>query len=222
MPLHLAEYERRASEAVRSFWRNDEKNIDGFIALIMALVEANGLPQATVCHRRAVLATPGYFRPTKRWDLLVIHQNRLVAAIAMKSHLGPSFGKTFNNRTGEAISTSHGFWTAYREEAFGKQPKPFVAWMMLVEDRPESRSLTKGRGQLFPIVSASEGASYLQRYDQFCQRLIQERRYTTATLLTSPRTAAATGEYSELSPMTSLKTFVTSFAGHIAIEAARN
>jgi hypothetical protein len=30
-----------------------------------------------------------------------------------------------------------------------------------------------------------------------------------------------TGDYSELSEMTSLKTFVTSFAGHVAAEAAR-
>ena len=55
-----------------------------------------------------------------------------------------------------------------------------------------------------------------------CQRLVQEQLYTTASLLASPRTAAATGEMAELSDMTGLKTFVTSFAGHIAAEAARS
>jgi len=58
-------------------------------------------------------------------------------------------------------------------------------------------------------------------FDVLCQRLVQEQLYTTAALLASPREAAATGEFSELSEMTNLKTFVTTFAGHIASEAAR-
>jgi hypothetical protein len=33
--------------------------------------------------------------------------------------------------------------------------------------------------------------------------------------------AATTGEFADLSELTGLKTFVTSFAGHIAAEAAR-
>ncbi len=43
----------------------------------------------------------------------------------------------------------------------------------------------------------------------------------SAALCESPRTAAKTSEYADLSELTSLKTFVTSFAGHIAAEAAR-
>ena len=50
---------------------------------------------------------------------------------------------------------------------------------------------------------------------------MQEQLYTTATLLASPRTAVETGAYADLSELTSLKTFVTNFAGHIAAEAAR-
>lgn len=45
--------------------------------------------------------------------------------------------------------------------------------------------------------------------------------YTTAALLASPREAKDTGASAELSDLTGLKTFVTSFAGHIAAEAAR-
>jgi hypothetical protein len=39
--------------------------------------------------------------------------------------------------------------------------------------------------------------------------------------MASPRTAVNTGEFTELSELTGLKTFITSFAGHIAAEAAR-
>ena len=54
-----------------------------------------------------------------------------------------------------------------------------------------------------------------------CRKLTQERLYTTATILASPRTAADSGVFTDMSEMTSLKTFITSFAGHIAAEAAR-
>jgi hypothetical protein len=67
-----------------------------------------------------------------------------------------------------------------------------------------------------------QGASYLKRYDILCQRLVQEQLYTTASLMTAPRSSVATGAFSDLSELTSLKTFVTSFAGHIAAEAARS
>jgi len=51
--------------------------------------------------------------------------------------------------------------------------------------------------------------------------LTKERLYTTATIIASPRTSLKTGDYSEMSKMTGIKTFVTSLAGHIAAEAAR-
>jgi len=132
-----------------------------------------------------------------------------------------AFGNIFNNRTEEAIGTAHDLWTAYREGAFGKQPRPFVGWMMLVEDAPASGSVVRDKSPHFPVFPEFQGASYLKRYDILCQRLIQEQLYTTASIITSPRTAADTGEYAELSEMTSLKTFITSLAGHVAAEAVR-
>lgn len=141
--------------------------------------------------------------------------------IELKSQVGPSFGNNFNNRTEEAIGTAHDLWTAYREGAFGKQPRPFIGWMMLVEDSAASRSAVRDRSPHFSVCKEFQGASYLKRYDLLCQRLMQEQLYSSAALMTSPRTAAASGEYAHLSDMTSFKTFVTSLAGHIAGEAAR-
>lgn len=151
----------------------------------------------------------------------MIHQGELIAAIELKSQVGPSFGNNFNNRTEEAIGTAHDFWTAYRERAFGKQPRPFAGWLMLVEDAPQSRSPVRDSSPHFPVFEEFKGASYLKRYELLCQRLIQEQLYTTAAVIASPRSAVKTGEFTELSPMTGLKTFVTALAGHIAAEAAR-
>lgn len=244
MPLDLCDYEAKAHEAIRGFWQSradakrkqkdlgktDQgeragvtggKNLDGFANLVIDLCKANGLPHAEIHQKRAVLTLPGYFRPTKLWDLLVLHEGKLIAAIEFKSQVGPSFGNNFNNRTEEAIGTSHDLWTAYREGAFGRQERPFLGWLMVVEDAPKSRSVVKDSSPHFPVFPAFAGASYLKRYDVLCQRLTQEQLYTSAAVLATPRAAIATGDYSEMSAMTGLRSFVASFAGHIATEAAR-
>ena len=40
-----------------------------------------------------MLTLPGFFRPTKLWDMLVMYQGQLVAALEFKSQVAPSFGK---------------------------------------------------------------------------------------------------------------------------------
>ncbi|PLY12855.1 MAG: restriction endonuclease [Sedimenticola sp.] len=244
MALDLVNYEKKAREAVKVFWGNRNaaklkqvesgkpdqgeragvtsgKNMDGFLALIIDIIKANGLADAEVHQKRAVLTLPGYFRPTKLWDLLVISKGELIAAIELKSQVGPSFGNNFNNRTEEAIGTAHDLWTAYREEAFGKQPRPFVGWLMMVEDAPGSRKPVRDASPHFPVFEEFKGASYLKRYDLLCQRLVQEQLYTTAAVITAERSAAESGKFSELSSMTGLRTFVATLAGHVAAEAAR-
>ena len=135
--------------------------------------------------------------------------------------LPAAFGNNFNNRTEEAIGTAHDLATAYREGAFGAQPQPFVGWMMLVEDADASRAPVRDSSPHFKVFPEFQGASYIKRYDILCQRLMKERLYTCAALMTSPRTAAETGEFGSVSEMTSFKTFITSLAGHVAAEAAR-
>lgn len=195
--------------------------MDGFLTLVMNVVIANGLADAQFHQRRSALTLPGYFRPTKLWDLLITCRGELIFAIELKSQVGPSFGNNFNNRAEEAIGTAHDFWVAYREGAFGKQPLPFVARLILVEDAPESRAPVKTQSPHFHIFDAFEAASYLDRYDLLCQRLVQEKLYSTATLLASSRTARENGQFVEMSEMTGLRVFVSALAGHAATTAAR-
>lgn len=244
MALDLVDYEQKAREAVKAFWGSREtarqrqiesgkadqgeragvtagKNMDGFLALVLDIIKANGLAHAEIHQNRMMLTLPGYFRPTKLWDILVIYKGELIAAIELKSQVGPSFGNNFNNRTEEAIGTAHDLWTAYREEAFGKQPRPFVGWLMMVEDASGSRSPVRDSSPHFPVFKEFKGASYLKRYDLLCQRLVQEQLYTTAALIAAERSAVDSGDFTNLSGMTSLKAFVTALAGHVASSAAR-
>lgn len=244
MALNLANYQKKAKESVKAFWGNRDvarqkqieagksdtgsrgavtagKNMDGFVALLIHLVKANGLKDATIIREgRIPLTLPGYFRPTKMWDMLVLRENRLIAAVELKSQVG-SFGNNFNNRTEEAIGTAHDLWTAFREGAFGEAPRPFVGWLMLVEDAPGSRNPVRDQSPHFPVRAEFQGASYIERYNLLCKKLVQEQLYTATAVVTSPQTAIKTGEYSDVSEMTSFKGFVTSFAGHIAAEVAR-
>jgi type II restriction enzyme len=244
MALDLCDFEKKANAAIKAFWQTRDdakrkqkesgksdqgeragvtggKNMDGFSDLVIDLVKANGLAHAEIHQKRAVLTLPGFFRPTKLWDLLVIDKGRFIAALEFKSHVGPSFGNNFNNRTEEAIGTSHDLLTAYREGAFGQQERPFVGWLLVVEDAPESRAAVRESSPHFPVFPEFVGSSYLQRYDILCQRLAKELLFSAASVIATPRSAVADGAYSNLSPMTGLRSFVASLAGYIAAEAAR-
>src|SRR3990170_1815331 len=110
MALDLADYEKKAKDAVMAFWGNREKarqkqleagkidqgeragvtagkNMDGFVTLVADIIKSNGLAHADIHLSRRVVTLPGYFRPTKLWDLVVIYGGRLVAAIELKSHV---------------------------------------------------------------------------------------------------------------------------------------
>ncbi len=244
MALNLCNFEKKTQAAVKAFWqiRDDAKrkqkesgkldqgersgvtggkNMDGFSELVIDLVRENGLPNAQIHQKRAVLTLPGFFRPSKLWDLLVIDNGRLIAALEFKSQVGPSFGNNFNNRAEEAIGTAHDFWTAYRDGAFGQQERPFVGWVMVVEDAPASRSAVRESSPHFPVFPDFVGTSYLQRYETLCKKLAKEQLYSAASVIATPRSAVADGTYTELSSMTGLRSFVASLAGHIAAEAAR-
>ena len=239
MTIDLAQYDKRAKQAVKLFWGNRNaaakiqqeagkldqgtrgavtagKNMDGFATLMADLVEANGLKGATVIHGGRLVTLPGFFRPTKQWDLLILHE-----ALEFKSQVG-SFGNNFNNRTEEAIGTAHDLWTAYREGAFGEQPKPFAGWLMLLEDHPASRAPVTDNSPHFSLLPEFKGASYADRYNILCKKMVQEQLYTSACVILSPQSAKKTGTYSDMSELTSLNTFITTLAGHIAAEAARH
>ena len=106
--------------------------MDGFIQLFTQLVAQAGLPRDCVFGRRSV-EIPGYFRPTKEWDLLVVRDGLLIAALEAKSQVGPSFGNNFNNRTEEALGSALDLWTAYREKAFLASPQPFLGYFFMLE-----------------------------------------------------------------------------------------
>jgi type II restriction enzyme len=93
--------------------------------------------------------------------------------------------------------------------------------MILVEDSPNSRYPVRDSLTSFSPLVIFKGTSYLGRYDLLCQRLVQERLYSSASVIAARRLANDEGQFSEFSIITSLKTFVATLAGHIATQSIR-
>lgn len=144
------------------------------------LVEA-GL-DAQHIHTRTALELPGYYRPEKKWDLLVVAEGQLVTAIEFKSQVGPSFGNNFNNRVEEAVGSAPDIWVVYREGRFETAPRPLLGYFFLLEDEPKVHRPVGVKEAYFPVDPVFQGASYSQRYELLCRRLLLKRLYDTACL----------------------------------------
>lgn len=128
---------------------------------------------------------PAYFRPAKNWDLVVLYRGSLVAAMEFKSQRGPSFGNNFNNRTEEALGLAADSQMAVERGLFGKL-KPWFGFVMLVERAKGSETPVRiPRGMPFAADEAFAGASYIERYRIFFERMLVEGNYDAAALLTS-------------------------------------
>ena len=150
------------------------KQLDGFVNLIAEILEENNVPASSI-FKDSNLELPGFYRPNKKWDLLIVDQNVLVAAVEFKSQVGSSFGNNFNNRTEEAMGSALDIWTAYREGVFGKQPPPWLGYFMVLEEEARSSFPVRVRSPHFEILPEFSDTSYIDRYQLFCQKLILER-----------------------------------------------
>ncbi len=237
MPIVLPPFEDRLREAVAHYWgtraaqlsrqkagtdhgRRSEatggKHMDGFCELARWVLHENGLGEAGI-YMRADREIPGFFRPTKEWDMLVAHEGHLVAAVEFKSQRGPSFGNNFNNRTEEALGTATDLWTAFREGAYGKgRPRPWLGWVMLLEECAGSTRPVAVAEPHFKVFSEFSTASCAGRYELLLRKLVYEKLYDAATFLTSTEKGGVRGDFAEPAEDLTMKRFLASFAGHVA------
>lgn len=193
------------------------KNLDGFAAMVRQIIVDNGIDDVQVLTGgRATLTIPGFFRPTKNWDLMVIRHGKLIAAIEFKSQVGPSFGNNFNNRVEEALGNATDLLTAYREGAFGEGSRPFIGFFFVLEDCEESTRPVSFSSPHFAAFPEFEGTSYAERYEILCRKLVQESLYDGASLALTARSHAKSGEHRALSEITSPHRFAATLAGRIS------
>ena len=194
--------------------------MDGFIALLTNLVIEAGIDRSHIFHRES-LELPGYFRPTKQWDFLVVVKGQLVAALEAKSQVGPSFGNNFNNRTEEAMGSALDMWTAFREKAFGTGVRPWLGYIFLLDDCPKSQAPVSVKEPHFRVFEEFRNSSYAKRYELFCRRLILERHYDSSAFLLSGSLAGLKGGYVEPAADLTFEKFARSLVAQVASFSGR-
>lgn len=230
------DFDKRLQQAVQSYWdaraKNKEKHIEGgkidagtrgevtggtqmgaMEVLVADILCEAGLNKLDVKTRTA-LELPGYYRSEKKWDLIVVSEGRLVAAMEFKSQVGPSFGNNLNNRSEEAIGSATDIWVAYREGRFGASPAPFLGYFFLLEDCDRVKTPVRNREPYFKVDPVFDKASYSKRYEVLCRRLILERVYSAAcfVMATNSRKTQVTHPAADLT----FKRFAAALRGHIA------
>jgi len=160
------------------------QHMDSLISVARAIVVDAGLGESHI-RLKQQLELPGYFRSEKRWDLLVVVDGKLLAAIEFKAIAG-SFGNNMNNRSEEAIGNAKDFWTAYRESRFGpNSPRPLLGFLFLLKDCEKVHAPVKNWEPHFKVDPVFKDASYCTRARLLLQRLRLERLYDTACLTLS-------------------------------------
>ncbi len=232
----MPRYQKQLAEAVSFFWKTRTNqaerqglhsgvkdygnraattgggHMSGFCHLIQDVLVSSGIPPHGV-YMKDKRELPGFFRPQKQWDLAVVFARQLVAVIEVKSQVG-SFGNNFNNRTEEAIGNSTDLWTAYREGAFAPSPRPWLGYLMLLEDSPGSQKPVGVTEPHFNVFGEFRGTSYAKRYELLLLKLIRERLYDSACLLLSHKARGRQGKYSEPCEELTFDRFMTSLMGH--------
>ncbi len=191
------------------------RQLQGFADLICDYLEESGLDRPSIhCDRSAEI--PGWYRSEKRWDLLVVSKGHLVAAMEFKSQVG-SFGNNFNNRTEEALGSATDLWAAYREGAFAPSPRPWLGYFMMVEDAPESNRAVGASQSHFKVFPEFIGASYTKRYEILLTKLVRDRHYDSACLLTSSALEGTQGIYREPSEELAFDALLVSLAARVMV-----
>ncbi len=233
-------YETSVADAVRQFWavqrsqqrrrsrtRSSDlgrqrvvggKHMAGFEAVLAdSLLEA-GIPlDAVITAGSSDRTLPGYFRATKRWDLLVVSGSRVLAAIELKS-ISSSFGNNLNNRAEEAIGSTTDFATAFREGTLGNVHRPWIGYVLvMVAKSGTGGSLHPVRVDSPHIEPRAEfvDASYIDRGEQLCRALVQERLCDAAWLLVTSVEHGPDGEFSEPAPDLAGGPFIRLLSGHV-------
>jgi hypothetical protein len=188
--------------------------MDEFLNIIADCLHTIGIPKSCI-HFHSRLELPGFFRPTKKWDLLVVKEKQLIAALEAKSQVG-SFGNNFNNRTEEAMGSALDLWTAFRQGALNPTAGPWLGYIFLLQDCDGSRRPVRTEEPHFPVLPEFKDASYAKRYELFCRKLVRERHYLASAFLLSDERTGLQGRYMEPADDLTMMLLMRSLLSHAA------
>ena len=225
----MKRYRKEIKEAVSVFWETRSKqntgrkkadqgsrssvtggkHLDGFVNLMKRVAIDQGVPDTYIYTKGNAL--PGYFRPSKEWDLIIVNSKKqLVVAIELKSQVG-SFGNNFNNRTEEVLGSAIDLWTAFRERGYPQKSPPWLGYLILVEKSSKSTSSVKLKEPHFKVRDEFRDTSYMDRYKLLCEKLMLEKHYNAAAIIWSD----SSKKYGNLDPELSIGSFIQGYVGFL-------
>jgi hypothetical protein len=183
--------QRVVAEAIRSTAEGSSKAVRGgghfnpIVNLLARFFLDAGYPESAIGASGAKATLPGFYRPTKEWDLVVVHEGVLVAAFELKALGGPSFGNNYNNRVEEAVGSASDLSRAHLAALVGPE-KPWLGYFFLMDDQPGSRQPGgKARGKSFVSEQIWHGRSYQDRFCVSGERLLDEGLYDAVCYVVS-------------------------------------
>ena len=175
------------------------KHFQPLVNLLAGFFLDAGYPYESIGASGSLVTLPGYYRPTKNWDLVVVHQGVLVAAIELKALGGPSYGNNYNNRVEEALGNAVDLSRARVADLLGHEA-PWLGYFFVMEDGDGSAkpgSATRGNAP-FPSAPEWSERSYQERFVLTGERLLDEKLYDGVCYLVSSPSAPGPKEPSRL------------------------
>ncbi|WP_018259323.1 PaeR7I family type II restriction endonuclease [Halomicrobium katesii] len=190
------------------------QQMDSFAGLIEDIVVEAGVPRDAVKHDYYA-TLPGYYRHEKEWDTAVVHEGELLAVVEYKSQAS-SFGNNLNNRAEEAIGNNTDIIEAYEEGVFAPSPQPWIGYLMLMADNEKSRNVPSVRETNFEVDDEFRGATYVDRMEVLCLRMVRKRLVNESAFLLSDEEQGLDGEFWEPNEELRFKRFAQSLASHVS------
>lgn len=144
------------------------------IAALRTELIANGVPASAIRTEGRIELPGAYDDVARRWDLLVMDDSDLIAAVDVRMQTGPSASNNARNRMSDIVATAANFGRAYTssdQRAF----RPFLGLVFAMEATPET-------AQRRPALA---GGTYLERFGDFFRRLMDAEMYDAICYLTA-------------------------------------
>jgi len=173
--------------------------------LVKALIHL-GVPSDFIHTSGPKKNMPGYFRPTKNWDLAVSDASgNVVGLFELKSQVG-SFGNNANNRAEEAVGNPIDISVAFSN---GLLPvKPWLAYIFVIEDAIDSRKISlQKQGSAYDRDPVFASASYLDRIGILAERAMSAGLYDAAWVIATGEPGSEWPIWTELSKPVSWEEF---------------
>ncbi len=193
------------------------KHVDGLVEVFSELLTENRIPSCSLFTQKKSLNLPGYFRAEKQWDLLVVHNKRLLACLELKS-MGSSFGNNFNNRAEEVIGLGHDLRTAFTAKQFGSSSPPWAGYLMLLPDIEDTRKPVRTCEPHFKIDTVFRDSSYQARYIVCFKRLVEKGLYNKCSIILAD--PSNHGDWFNPDSQLTARAFAASLVGHCIGELA--